>query len=53
MFDQPTQAFTHLKSIPRTSPDVAVGNLSDDDRRSVEAMFALMHPFVTELAPEL
>ena len=51
MLDQPTQAFYPPEVDPRALTDVAVGDLSDDDRRSVEAMFALMHRFVTELAP--
>jgi len=51
MLDQPTQAFYPPEVDPRALTDVVVGDLSDDDRRSVEAMFALMHRFVTELAP--
>jgi hypothetical protein len=48
MLDQPTQAF-----YPPDVTDVATEDLSDDDRASVEAMFALMNDLVSELAPAL
>ncbi|HYZ13045.1 MAG TPA: DUF3732 domain-containing protein [Actinomycetota bacterium] len=48
MLDQPTQAF-----YPPDVTDVATEDLSDDDRRSVEAMFALMNDLVGELSPAL
>ncbi len=51
MLDQPTQAFYPPEADPDALTDVMTGDLSDDDRRSVEAMFSLLHRFVTELAP--
>jgi hypothetical protein len=51
MLDQPTQAFYPPEADRATLTDVDTGELSDDDRVSVEAMFALMHRFVTDLAP--
>ena len=46
MLDQPTQAF-----YPPDVVDIRSEELEDDDRASVDAMFALMHEVVTELAP--
>lgn len=51
MLDQPTQAFYPPEADPDALTDVMTGDLNDDDRRSVEAMFSLLHRFVTELAP--
>lgn len=51
MLDQPTQAFYPPEADPDSLTDVMTGDLSDDDRRSVEAMFSLLHRFVTDLAP--
>lgn len=48
MLDQPTQAF-----YPPDVSDVATEELSDDDRQSVEAMFALMRDLVEQLSPGL
>lgn len=53
MLDQPTQAFYPPDVDPNHLTDVATTDLSDDDRRSVEAMFALMRDMVEELAPGL
>jgi predicted nucleic acid-binding Zn-ribbon protein len=46
MLDQPTQAF-----YPPDVTDMAAEDLSDDDRASVEAMFALTNDLVRELTP--
>jgi Protein of unknown function (DUF3732) len=51
MLDQPTQAFYPPEADPDALTDVATRDLSDDDRRSVEAMFSLLRDFVTALAP--
>lgn len=53
MLDQPTQAFYPPDVNPVNSTDVATEELSDDDRESVAAMFALMRELVDELAPGL
>jgi hypothetical protein len=48
MLDQPTQAF-----YPPDVTDVVTEELGDDDRQSVEAMFALMRDLVDQLMPGL
>jgi len=46
MIDQPTQAF-----YPPDVNDIVTEDLDDDDRQSVEAMFALMRDLVQQLSP--
>jgi uncharacterized coiled-coil DUF342 family protein len=53
MLDQPTQAFYPPDVNPLDVVDVATEELSDDDRRSVEAMFSLISELVRQLSPGL